>query len=136
MRELAERLAILGVQSLDKRWVVEFRLTISFTHVSERMQALQNCLPARRRQLLPARKQGLPDVALLFGSHLLPDLLAFAQVLLLTRSQTVPGFEALANLRLLLRRQILEALVILQEFLLPLRRHVLETLDGLRRKLI
>jgi hypothetical protein len=100
------------------------------------MQALHDGLAARRRQLLPARQQVLPDVALLLRSHLLPHLLAFAQVLLLSGSEAVPGFEALANLSLLLWRQILEALIVLQEFFLPVRRHILETLDRLRGQLV
>ena len=111
--ELRKRLTVLDAQTLDKRGIVEFRLAISLAHVPERVQTLQDGLAARRRQLLPARKQRLPDVALLPQGHLFPYLLPFAQVLLLFGSQAVPGLEALANLRLLLWRQILEALVIL-----------------------
>ena len=67
--------------------------------------ALQDGLAAWRRQLLPARKQSLANFALLLGSHLLPDLLAIAQVLLLRRRQAIPSLQALADLRLLFRAE-------------------------------
>ena len=132
MGELPQRLAVLGVQTFNKSGIIEFRLAIGLVHVSERMQALHNGLTARRRQLLPARKQGLPDIALLFGGHLFPHVLSVAQILLLSGSQPVPGLEALTDLRLLPWRQILETLVILQELLLPFRRHILEAFNGFR----
>ena len=57
VRELGERLAVLGAQTLDECGVVQFRLAIGFVYVAERVQALQDGLAARGRQLLPARKQ-------------------------------------------------------------------------------
>jgi hypothetical protein len=134
MCELLQRLAVLGIHALDKGGIVELRLAIGLTHISERMQALHDGLAAHRRQLLPARKQILPHVPLLLGSHLLPHMLPLAQVLLLCGRESVPGPETLADLRLLLRRQILETLVILQELLLPFGRHILQTFDRFRRQ--
>ena len=136
MRKLPEHLAILGVQSLDKRRVVELSLPVGFDQIAQRVQALQDGLAALLRELLPARKQYLADVTLLFGSHLLPHTLPLAQFLLLPGSQAIPGFEALADLRLLFRRQTQKALVVPQELFLPPRRHVLQFLDGFRRKII
>ncbi len=126
--ELAEHLAILGVQAFDEIGVVQPGLAVRFAQIAKLVQALHDGLAARRRKLLPTRKQRLPNFALLLGSHLLPNPLAFAEFLLLRRSQFIPGLQALADSRLLVRRQISEALVVLEEFFLPVRRHVPEAL--------
>jgi hypothetical protein len=100
------------------------------------VQALHDCLTAWRRQLLPARKQSLLNFTPLFGSHLLPDSLAIAELLLLRRSQIIPGLETLADSRLLVRRQVPEALVVLEKLFLPLGRHILEALKHLGRQVV
>jgi hypothetical protein len=134
--KLAEHFTIFAIQSLGKRGIVELGLAVGFAHVAERVQALQDGLAPHRRHLLPTRKQRLPDVSLLLGSHLLPNVLPFAKLLLLVGSQAVPRFEALANLRLLFRRQAQKTRVVPQKLFLPARRHVLQPLDRLGRQFI
>ena len=103
--ELSEHLAVFGIQSLDECGIVELGLTLCLAHVPERVQPLQDGLTPPRGHLLPAREQRLPNVSLLLGSHLLPDVLPVAQSLLLAGGQTVPGLKTLPNLRLLFGRQ-------------------------------
>lgn len=136
VRELSKHFTIFGIQSLDERGIVEPGLTLRFTHVAKRVQALQQGLATHRRQLLPAWQQRLADISLLLGSHLLPHGLPVAQRLLLIGRQPVPGLQALADLRLLPRRQAQETLVVLQELFLPARRHILKPLDRFRRQIV
>ncbi len=134
--QLPQHFPVFGVQSLDKCRVVELGLAVGFAHVAQRVQALQDGLAPRRGHLLPARKERLPDVPLLLRSHLLPNALPFAQLLLLVGSKAIPGFQSLSNLRLLFRRQTQETLVVPQELFLPARRHILKPLDGLGGQIV
>ena len=134
--ELPEHFAIFGIQPLGEGGIVEFGLAVCFSHVAQRVQSLQDGLAPRRRHLLPARKERLPDISLLLGSHLLPNLLAVAQGLLLAGSKAIPGLEALANLRLLFRRKTQKTLVVPQELFLPGWRHILKPLDRLGGQLV
>ncbi len=134
--QLAEHLAVLGVQAFDETGVVQPGLAVRFVQIAKLVQALHDRLAARRRKLLPTWKQRLPNFPLLVGSHLLPDSLAFAEFLLLRRSQLIPGLQALADSRLLVRRQISEALVVLKEFFLPVWRHVPEALKRVWRQIV
>ncbi len=104
--QLAEHLAVLGVQAFDETGVVQPGLAVRFVQIAKLVQALHDRQASRRRKLLPTWKQRLPNFPLLVGSHLLPDSLAFAEFLLLRRSQLIPGLQALADSRLLVRRQI------------------------------
>src|ERR1700687_4258271 len=131
MGELAEHFAVLGVQAFDETGVVQAGLAVQFVQIAKLVQALHDRLAAWRRQLLPARKQRLPNFPLLVGSHLLPHSLTLAKFLLLRGIQFIPGLETLADSLLLVRRQISEALVVLEKFFLPVRRHVLEALEHL-----
>ncbi len=85
---------------------------------------------------MPARKQRLPDVSLLLGSHLFPNALPVAQSLLLARSQAVPGLKTLANLVLLFRRQAQKTLIIPQKLFLACWRHILEPLNRPGRQIV
>ena len=131
MGELAEHFAVLGVQAFDETGVVQPGLAFRFAQITKLVQALHDRLAAWRRQLLPTRKQRLPNFPLLVGSHLLPHSLALAELLLPRRTQFIPGLETLADSFLLVGRQISEALIVLEKLLLPVRRHVLEALEHL-----
>src|SRR3984893_59985 len=131
MGELAEHFAVLGVQAFDETGVVQPGLAFRFAQITKLVQALHDRLAAWRRQLLPTRKQRLPNFPLLVGSHLLPHSLALAELLLPRRTQFIPGLETLADSLLLVGRQISEALIVLEKLLLPVRRHVLEALEHL-----
>jgi hypothetical protein len=131
MGELAEHFAVLGVQAFDETGVVQPGLAFRFAQITKLVQALHDRLAAWRRQLLPTRKQRLPNFPLLVGSHLLPHSLALAELLLPRRTQFIPGLETLADSLLLVGRQISEALIVLEKLLLPVRRHVLEAREHL-----
>ena len=126
--KLAERLAVLGIQAFYETGVVQLGLAVRFAQVAKLVQTLHDRLAACRRQLLPAWKQRLPNFPLLLGRHLLPDSLAFTELLLLRWSQLIPGLETLADSLLLVRREHSETQVVLEKLLLSLRRHVLEAL--------
>ena len=134
--KLAEHLAVLEVHSFDETGVVQPGLAVWFAQIAKLVQALHDCVTAKRRQLLPARKQGLPNFPLLVGSHLLPDSLAVAEFLLLRRSQFIPGLETLADSRLLVGRQISKSLVVLQKLFLLVRGHFPEAVKGLGRQVV
>ena len=134
--KLPEHFPIFGIQSFDKCGIGELGLAVRFGHVAKRVQPLQQGLPPRWGQLLPARKQRLPDISLLLRSHLLPNALPIAQGLLLSGSQAVPGFQSLANLRLPFRRQAQEPIVVPQKLFLAARRHILKPLDGLGGQIV
>ena len=104
MRELAEHFTVLWVQAFDETGIVQPGQAVRFAQIAKLVQALHNRLAARRRHLLPARKQRLPNFPLLVGSHLLPNSLALAEFLLLRRIQFIPGLETLADSLLLVRR--------------------------------
>jgi hypothetical protein len=136
MGKLAEHLAFFKVQAFGETRVVQPGLTLGFAQIAKLVQALHDRLTARRRQLLPARKQRLLDFAPLVGSHLLPNSLALAEFLLLRGSQFIPGLETLANSRLLVRRQISEAFVILKKLFLLVRGHLAEVLESPGRQVV
>ena len=103
--KLAEHFAVLGAETLDETGVVQPGLAVRFAQIAKLVQTLHDRLAAWRRQLLPARKQRLPNLPLLLGRHLLPDSLAFAEFLLLRRTQFIPSLETLADSLLLVRRE-------------------------------
>ena len=136
MGKLAEHLAVFKVQAFHETGVIQSGLTLRFAQIAKLVQALHDRLTARRRQLLPARKQCLLDFAPLVGSHLLPNSLAFAEFLLLCRSQFIPCLETLANSRLLVSGQISEAFVILKKLFLLVRGHLAEVLESPGRQVV
>ncbi len=115
---------LIRIQVTEKGGVVQLRGTFGFMQAAQRTQLAQQHLTATHRKLLPFGQEFLANVALLFGRHLRPDVLALADGLPLFGGQAVPMLEPPANLRLALRREVPEALVVAEKALLLLRRHI------------
>ena len=61
--ELPQHFPVFGIQSLDECRIVRgLRLTVGSLSCREASTGAADGLPTRRRQLPPARKQGLPDI--------------------------------------------------------------------------
>lgn len=129
--KLLEHIAVFTTHALREGGIIQFGLAVGLAQIAQGVQALQDRLTARLRQLLPVREHRLAHIGPLLGRHLLPDALAIAQILLLDGRQTIPRLEVLMNLGLLLRRKALESLIVLQEFFLLVGRKFLQTLHGL-----
>ncbi len=136
MGKLVQGLTIFAAHALNKCRVIQFGHAVCFGQIAQLMQAPQDCLTTRYRELLPSRQKRLRNIGALLGRHLLPHLLPLAQFFLLRGRQSIPRLQILPDLSLLPRRKILEALVVLQEFLLIFRSHLLQARDRGRRKII